>query len=187
MWPLSCDNLVADDFQAREEATRRLSTLSVDEVPLELLGAQKSENPEIRERAVKAVKALREHIALARLPRAERFAKRGQIDLYVASTAASQFKAEDDRLWLPAFEVGVSTAERAGLKGGRLPQGPAWVKHFPTYRKKLLIDTMIRTDGVFTRRKTDHFIFYGAILAAGVDEPQSIEGLDRVARNGPRA
>ena len=95
----------------------------------------------------------------------------------MASTAASQLKADDDRLWLPAFEIGVTTAEKAGLKGDRLPQGPAWVKHFPTYRKNLLNDTLIRSDDVFTRRKTDHFIFYGAILAAGVDEPQSIQGL----------
>ncbi len=169
--------LGSDEFAEREAATRRLSTLSVDEVPLELLAALKSESPEVRERAAKAIKALREHIVLARLPRAERFAKRGQIDLYVASTAATKLKADDDRLWLPAFEIGVTTAEKAGLKGDRLPQGPAWVKHFPAYRKNLLNDTLIRMDGVFTRRKTDYFIFYGAIVAAGVDEPQSIEGL----------
>src|SRR5262249_49756568 len=140
--------------------------------------------PEIRDRAARALAALKQHIvrerervALSRLPREERFARRGQIDLYVASTAATQLKAEDDRLWLPAFEVGVSTAERAGLKGDRLPQGPAWVKHFPTYRKNLLYDNMIRTDGVFTRREKDYSVFYGAILAAGVDESQLIEGL----------
>ncbi len=176
--------LGSEDFAEREEATRRLSTLAVDAPPPELLGALRSPDPEVRDRAGRVVKTLREHIAFSRewgavahLPRGERFAKRGQIDLYVASTAASKLKADDDRLWLPAFEIGVTTAEKAGLKGDRLPQGPAWVKHFPSYRKNLLNDTMIRTDGVFTRRKTDHFIFYGAILAAGVDEPQSIQGL----------
>ena len=119
----------------------------------------------------------RERIELNRLPRSERFAKRGQIDLYVASTAANKLKADDDRLWLPAFDLGVTTAARAELKGDRLPQGPAWVKHFPTYKKNLLGNKMIRTDGIFTRGKKEYFMIRAAIMAAGVDEPQSIEGL----------
>ena len=36
---------------------------------------------------------------------------------------------------------------------------------------------MIRTDGIFTRGKKEYFMIRAAIMAAGVDEPQSIEGL----------
>jgi hypothetical protein len=177
--------LGSEDFAEREEASRRLGSLSVDDPPKELIDALKSANPEIRDRARRAVVDLKKHIArereraaTARLPREERFAKRGQVDLYVAATVASKLKTEDDRLWLPAFDLGVATAAKAELKGGYLPQGgPAWVKHFPTYRTNILNNTMIRTDGVFSRRKRDYFIFYGAVLAAGVDEPQSVKGL----------
>ena len=59
----------------------------------------------------------RERAELSRLPRSERFARRGQVDLYVASTAANKLKADDDRLWLPAFDLGVTTAMKAELKG----------------------------------------------------------------------
>ena len=38
--------LGSDDFAAREEASRHLSTLSVDATPLELIEAQRSSNPE---------------------------------------------------------------------------------------------------------------------------------------------
>ena len=97
--------LGSEDFSQREEASRHLSTLSVDAPPPELLTARNSPNPEIRDRARRAVKALELHIVrereraeLSRLPRSERFARRGQVDLYVASTAANKLKADDDRL-----------------------------------------------------------------------------------------
>ena len=54
------------DFAEREAATRRLSTLSVDDVPPELLAALKSDNPEVRDRAARAARALKEHIAAER-------------------------------------------------------------------------------------------------------------------------
>lgn len=122
--------LGSEDFGEREAAVKRLSTLSVAEVPVELLAALKSDNPEIRDRAAKAVKALREHIALAperaaiaRMPRAERFARRGQIDLYVASTAAGDANAkDDDRLWVPAFEAGLRAVEKAEMTGAASPR-----------------------------------------------------------------
>jgi len=109
--------LGSNDFAEREEASRRLSTLPVNEPPPELLTALKSPNPEIRVRAARALAALKQHIvrereraAIALLPREVRFACRGQVDLYVASTAAIKWKTQDDRLWLPAFELGVKIA-----------------------------------------------------------------------------
>jgi len=98
--------LGSEDYAERERATARLSTLNVDEVPTELLVALKSDDPEVRDRAAKAVRALREYIAgatarvaVARLPRHERFAARGQVDLYVAAAATVDLKADDERLW----------------------------------------------------------------------------------------
>src|SRR5262245_34374769 len=118
--PALVRQLGSEDFAEREEAAKRLATLDVAEVPAELLAAAKSDNPEVRERAAKAVKALRDYIAqgperaaIARLPRGERFAQRGQIDLYVASTAASDLKADDPRLWEPALAVGRRLIEKA--------------------------------------------------------------------------
>lgn len=114
------------EFADREAAGRRLATLPVAEVPPELLAALKSDNPEVRNRAAKAVKALREYIAqgperaaIARLPRGERFAKRGQIDLYVASTSTSQWNSDDDRMWVPAFEAGTRAVAKAQMTGDR--------------------------------------------------------------------
>ena len=178
--------LGSEDFAEREEASRRLSMLSVDAPPTELLAALMSPNPEIRDRARRAVKALEEHIdrnreriALSDLPRGERFAKSGQIALYVASTAANELNADNDRLWRPAFEVGTIAASKAGLKGEYLPGGPMRVKDFPTYRKNVINDKLICTNGMFARGENEYFLFRGAVLAAGVSEPQklALEGL----------
>ena len=128
--------LGSEDFAEREAATRRLSTLNVDDVPPELLAALKSPNPEIRDRAGKAMITLRAHIALMRLPRGERFARRGQIDLYVASTAVSKWKVDDARLWEPALDVGRVAINRADMTEDRMPQGcPALSRDFATTRK----------------------------------------------------
>ena len=58
--------LGSEDFSQREEASRHLSTLSVDAPPPELLAARNSPNPEIRDRARRAVKALELHIVRER-------------------------------------------------------------------------------------------------------------------------
>ena len=182
--------LGSEDFSEREEASRRLSTLSVDAPPPELLAARNSPTPEIGDRARRAVKVLELHIvrereraAIARLPRSERFAKRGQVDLYVASAAANKLKANDDRLWLPAFELGVRVGAKAAPEIGRLPlqepPGPGWVtiKDFPTYRKSLLNDKFIRTNDMFIIEDKGYFHLTAGIMAAGVDSRKPTDGL----------
>ena len=67
-------------------------------------------------------------IATAHLPREERFARRGQVDLYVASTAANKLKTNDDRLWLPAFELGVKIGAKAAPEIGKLPLRGPWTR-----------------------------------------------------------
>jgi hypothetical protein len=85
--------LGSDDFAKREEASRRLATLKVDAPPPELLAALKSTNPEVRDRARRAVKALeahivreRERVATARLPRSS-FVRNGGDLVPLASPA----------------------------------------------------------------------------------------------------
>jgi hypothetical protein len=115
--------LGSEDFAEREAAGRRLSRLSVDEVPPELLAALESESPEVRNRASEAVNALRTAVALTRLPRGRRFAEQGRIDLFVAATAVWDLKAEDRRLWEPPLDLGRRLIAKADMKGDRTPHG----------------------------------------------------------------
>ncbi len=164
--------LGSEDFAEREAASRRLATLNVDEVPPELLAALKSESPEVRTRAAKAVRALREHIALMRLPRGDRFAKRGQIDLYIASTAAvSRYKADDDRLWIPAYEAGVKAVTMAEMTGDRKPQGPTCFADFSAYKKANPGIEFVRCDGPYKRQAGP---LAEAIQASGFTEPTGV-------------
>ncbi len=184
--PALVRQLGSPNFAEREEATRRLATLDVDAPPQELLAALKSDNPEVRDRAGRALRAIRESIAqaperaaVAKLPRGERFARRGQIDLYVASTAKPEWKVDDDRVWVPPFDL----MNRALLKGGMTTEDRkpndcrAWddFKSFRSAYPKAL--RFIRTDGVYatpvgTRRRDA----YLAIQSAGVIEPEWLSG-----------
>src|SRR4051794_17343478 len=85
--------LSSDEFQEREEATRRLAALDVASLPPELLAAMKSADPDLRERASKAVEAIRWRVAGRQLECARKLADRGAIDLFVASSAAWDVKA----------------------------------------------------------------------------------------------
>ncbi|MCI0700188.1 MAG: PDZ domain-containing protein [Planctomycetia bacterium] len=147
--------LGSDDFQEREAATEKLASLAVDEPPAELLAALKSPDPEVRGRAAKAIKAIRDRAALKRLPRDERFAARGQVDLYVASTAALNLKPEDERLWAPAMCMGAKAVTLAEMKGDRMPGGPVVYQSFDKYQAELSAPKFVRTAGMYTRPKQD--------------------------------
>jgi hypothetical protein len=181
--------LESGDFAEREAATEKLSALTVDEPPAALLAALKSPNPEVRDRAAKAVKAIRERAALRHLPRDERFATRGRVDLFVASTAALKLKPEDERLWAPAAKLGAKAVALAGMKDDRKPRGPAAARDFPTYRAKLN-PGFVRTRDVYTRPKADAkgnrvSVYPTAIQAAGVRGEHMLVGL--VVSRGPVA
>ena len=170
--------LGSEDFAEREAATKRLSTLSVDVVPPELLAALKSDNPEIRQRAAKAVKALRGHIALLPLPRAERFARRGQIDLFVASTAGD-YKADDPRVWEPAMELGRAAVEQVHkLRGAELSSSPATFPSLAWYKKDAS-PTFTRADEAYENQK----VWTRAIQAPAVRSASFIYSL--VVSRGP--
>jgi hypothetical protein len=174
--------LGSEDFSEREEASRQLAALAVDEPPAELLAALKSSNPEVCDRAAKAVKAIRAAAALRPLPRNERFATRGHVDLYVASVEALalDLKDEDDRLWVPAFKLGAKVVASADTTGDRKPHGgPFWYADFARYRKELLVECL-RVNGTYyrpTKDETGKRIGYEAIQARGVEAVPSFRGL----------
>ncbi|MCI0705316.1 MAG: PDZ domain-containing protein [Planctomycetia bacterium] len=114
--------LGSEDFKEREEASRRLAALPLDEPPAELLAALKSPNPEVRDRAAKIVQTIRTRSVAKRLSRGVGFAKRGEVDLFVAATATWDLKAEDTRLWAPAFEMGQKLAAKAEMDGKTPPE-----------------------------------------------------------------
>jgi hypothetical protein len=177
--------LCSKDVRQRDEASRQLAALRVDEPPEELLAALKSSDPDVRQRAEKAVTAIRA-AALARLPRDQRFAARGQIDLYVASTAALDFKDDDERHWAPATKLGAKVVSLTDTSEGRKPQGgPTWFADFAMYRKAWNVD-FVRKDGAYNRpvkNKASERILHQAIQAGGVEAEQSLNGL--VVSRGP--
>jgi hypothetical protein len=181
--------LGSEDFNEREEASRQLAALPVDEPPAELLAALKSSNPEVRDRAAKAAKAIREAAARRRLPRDERFATRGQVDLYVASTAAldQALKDTDERLWVPAFDLGAKVAASADTTGDRKPGCPSTAKDFPTYcsfsKPKFFRLTAVSLTGERNAASEPIEGYHQVIQAGNVDAAKSINGL--VVSRGP--
>jgi hypothetical protein len=172
--------LGSEDFQEREKASRLLAALPVDTPPPELLAALKSSEPEVRDRATKAVQAIRTRAVEKQLPRGQGFAKRGEIDLFVAATATWDLKANDERLWLPPFEIGVKVVVKADMVG-KINGCPVWFKDFPTYRS-LHNPRLVRTDGLYSRPSRDAadkaiFICPEAIQADGVADPWALSAL----------
>ena len=128
-------HLGSDDFAAREAATKRLASLAIDPPP-GVLAAAKSDDPELRERARKVVDAMRLNVASARLPRGQRFAEQGAIDLFVAATLVWELKADDPRLWEPALDLGRTLLTKAKMTEGRQPtECPATFPTFAAYKR----------------------------------------------------
>ncbi len=183
--------LGSEDFHEREEATKRLMALAVDEPPAELIAALKSPYPEVRERATKAVQAIRTRDVVNGLPRGEGFAKRGEIDLFVAATAKWDLRADDARLWEPALQVGRTVIKKAEHTEDRLPHGcPATFQDFATY-KKLFNPRLIRIDTVHARAAKDArgrlvIAIPEAIQSAGINAPFGLTAL-AISRGEVRA
>ncbi|MCI0702421.1 MAG: PDZ domain-containing protein [Planctomycetia bacterium] len=133
--------LGSEDFKEREEASRRLTALPVNEPPAELLAALKSPNPEVRDRAAKVVQTIRTRSIANRLSRGVGFAKRGEVDLFVAATATWDLKAEDTRLWAPAFELGQKVAAKAEMNGKITPEAQAKAQALDAALKRVLAES----------------------------------------------
>jgi hypothetical protein len=113
------------------------------------------------------------------LARGKRFAARGQIDLFVAATAAWKLKADDLHMWEPAVDLGRDLIKRAELRADDKPlRTPSSYKDFATFvdRNKLGFKRMSET---YFRPDPDKAIppipFYReAIQAPGVVDPTGI-------------
>lgn len=164
--------LRSEDFAAREAASQRLSEMALDPPP-ELLTATKSDNPEVRARAAQAAQAMRMNLVLRCLPRGQRFADKGRIDLFVAATAVWKLKPDDPRLWEPAQDLGRRLIGKAEMTGDRKPQNcPSSFKDFATY-KRLTPPQFTRVDDVYQRQDPQEesppkLFILEAIQAAGV-------------------
>ncbi len=111
-----------------------------------------------------------------RLPRGQKFAEQGRIDLFVAATAVWDLKPDDERLWVPALDLGKRLIEKAELKGDRKPTGgPCWFKDYAHYRRAVN-PGFVRTDGPYVcpdpqEANPPRLFIREAIQAAGVDSP----------------
>jgi hypothetical protein len=172
--------LGSEDFREREAASDQLAALPVAEAPPELLAARRSPDPEVRDRADRAVKAIRAAAALRPLARDERFAVRGRVDLYIASTAALTGKPADERIWRPAFGLVARVVAAADMKDRRPRSAPAPGETFAAYRTRQLL-YFVRTDGTY-RHPTDPppgdcIVPPAAVQAARVDCEGALGGL----------
>jgi hypothetical protein len=70
------------------------------------------------------------------LPRGMHFAEHGRVDVFVAATAEWDLKPDDDRLWVPAVDLGRRLIKKANLEGDRKPNGcPSSFKDYATYKR----------------------------------------------------
>lgn len=172
--------LGSEDFAEREAAAKRLGSLALDP-PSELLAAAKSDIPEVRQRAIQATQAMRANLAATRLPRGQRFAEVGRVDLFVAATAEWNLQPEDPRLWEPAVDLGRRLITKADMKGDRKPHNcPSSFKDFATY-KRFYGPRFTRAGEPYVcpdpqQEDPPRLLLNEAILAPGVVSPVGLPG-----------
>jgi PDZ domain len=159
--------LGSDDFREREAASKRLGAMTLDPPP-ELLAATRSDIPEIRERAAKAAQAMRANIVPTRLPRGQRFAEQGRVDLFVAATAAWDLKSDDERLWSSAIDLGKRLIAKAGMTGDRTPHGCHSAYKDPKSVMDRRHELYTRVDTVYERKDLENKLdsFYNEAIQA---------------------
>ncbi len=175
----------------REAAEARLSALAFDPPPPELLAALKSSGLDRRDRAARVIQAMRWNVVANKLPRGVRFADVGKVDLFVAATADWKLKADDDRLWEPAIELGRQLVDKAGLKRDRRPSCASTFRDNSDY-KELYSPQFTRRDEFYTRpdpRTTDppRLFITEAIQAPGVECPTGITSSIVVSRGNVKS
>ncbi|MCI0701574.1 MAG: PDZ domain-containing protein [Planctomycetia bacterium] len=167
--------LGSEDYQEREDATKKLASLNLPEPPLVLLRALESPSPEVRLRADEAIRAIRVRATNSMLKTGRAFASKGRIDLLVAATASWKLNAEDDRLWQPALDLAsmvVKKAEFAWWPPAACPNGFGSVAGF----RESFHPRFIRSDQPHQheklRRAGDPQSYYpSGIMTPGVSSP----------------
>ena len=159
------NQLPSKDASERDKASQQLSGLALDPPP-EFIALTISEDPELRERAIKVAQAMRWNVAANRLARGQKFIDQDRIDLFVAATAVWDLKPDDPRLWEPEVELGRKLIEKAEMRGARKPQNtPSSYRDFSTYLKAIS-PQYTRIGQQYTRENT--FLSNDAIQAAGI-------------------
>jgi len=92
-------------------------------------------------------------VAVTRLPRGQRFAEQGSVDLFVAATAVWDLKPDDPRLWEPALDIGRRMIQKAEMKGDRSPSECPSTYHDFTAYKKSCNPSFIRVNELYQRQK----------------------------------
>jgi len=177
--------LDSDEYVEREAAVKRLSRVTLDP-PAELLAMTRSENQELRARALKVAQSMRWNVGATRLERGQRFAERGEVDLFVAATAVWELDPKDTRLWNPALALNRVLLVKSKIIGGgrkvsvadRLPAGPAICVDFAQLTQRG--HTRFTRVGDTYRRQdkypdgTPMRSYPEALQSAAVEEPWSI-------------
>jgi hypothetical protein len=178
--------LGSDKVQEREEATRKLAALELNEPPVPLLDATQSSNPELRQRAIQAVDAIHQRPT----KRARAFAAKGQIDLFVAATKAWNLPTGDDRLWQPALDLASVLVKKSNF-GWWPPED--FRKPFSSLAefRKREFQRFIRSDLPHEQEKyfpNGRFMtsYPGGIMAPGVSSPVALANNIVVSRGEVR-
>jgi hypothetical protein len=138
--------------------------------PDKLPEATSADVPELFERANQADEAIRWYAAGRQLQRSRRFADRGAIDLFVASSANWDVKADDARVWESMIEIGRDVFDIADVR--LPPHCPAYFKDLAAFRKYCVLQ-FVRTDEVYSvpakdAKGRDLTLYPAGIMAAGV-------------------
>src|SRR5262249_19817606 len=125
----------------------------------------------------RAALAMRWSVGAARLPRGQRFAEQGKVDLFVAATAVWDLRPDDRRLWEPPLDLGRRLIAKADMTGVRKPHGcPSALKDYDTF-VDLLRPRYTRVETSYVRKEAEpypHASHNEAIQAPGVAEPKAI-------------
>ncbi|MFO0798187.1 MAG: PDZ domain-containing protein [Gemmataceae bacterium] len=163
------------DVSVRDRAAARLSALTAGP-PSELLAAMRSDDPDVRARATRAVAAVRTTVALAR---GRRFAEQGRVDLFVAATATWDLPADDPQLWELAHALGRRLIDRTMFIRDNQPHNcPSSYADFATY-KRLHFPLFTRSDQSFVQpdpqREVPPRLFRRhAVQAPGITAPTGV-------------
>jgi hypothetical protein len=182
--------LGSEDFREREDATRQLAALDLPEPPPELVRALQSPNPEVRQRAEQAIRAIRQRAIDPMLKPGRTFAAGGRVDLFVAATAAWKLEADDDRLWQPALDLAHQVVKKAEYSWWPPEDCKRAFSSMAEFRKSFN-PRFIRADQPHQQEKVLNGFplgrYPGGIMAPGVSSPVALGNNIIVSRGEVRA
>ncbi|MGH7169236.1 MAG: PDZ domain-containing protein [Gemmataceae bacterium] len=182
------EQLSAEQFKVREEATRRL--MERDDALPALREAAKSKDAEVRRRAENAIEAISKRLGKRAIQRAIAKLKKGQTDQFVDTVAHSRGYMDEEG-WKAALEHAQAIADKAGKLNGckyaSLPKANlARLKirradHFKTQK-----NGFINTEGILAEsiNTPEGFIFNSLIISDGAVKSRCSLGWSVIFANG---